>query len=118
MISKTFEIRDKGTFIPVLCVKLLPESDKDRFLLARAGYGRFTNEQGRYVLMCQINGGIGKASSDPYSWGGRTYPVAHNYINEHFDDLESGEVIDVEFILGESKEKKLSESDPSYAWPK
>ena len=50
-----------------------------------------------------------KCSNDPYFWGGRTYPVAHNYIIEHWAELKDGDVVDVEFILGERSEPKQSE---------
>ena len=35
---------------------------------------------------------------------------AHHYIQEHFDELHDGDVVDVEFILGETKAPKVSES--------
>ena len=35
--------------------------------------------------------------------------VAHNYIATHWHDLVDGDVVDVEFILGETAEKKISE---------
>ena len=56
----------------------------------------------------------GKATNDPYKWeslglGPRTMPVAHNYIIENWHDLRDGDVVDVEFILGESSAPKTSE---------
>ena len=51
----------------------------------------------------------GQSNYDPYSWGDRTYSVAHNYIQEHWDEIKAGDVIDVEYILGETPEPKLSE---------
>ena len=106
MITKLFEIRDKVMFIPILAIKLAPENEQESWLLARAGYRA---DVGNKVLMCQINGGEGKCSSDPYFWGGRTYPTAHLYIIEHWDVLRSGAVIDVEFILGDATQAKTSE---------
>lgn len=42
------------------------------------------------------------AVREPIKW--------HNqYIIEHFDELESGDVVDVEFIVGETTEQKKSE---------
>jgi hypothetical protein len=46
---------------------------------------------------------------DPYAWNSRTMGTAHNYIYEHFDELNDGDVVDVEFILGEKPTKKVSE---------
>lgn len=116
MEAKTFEVRDSGTFMPVLAIKLMPSCEADRYLLARTGYGRSPSDQGRYVMVMKLDGGVDKASSDPYEWGRgfRTMYEAHVFIIDNFDRLESGEVIDVEFILGESKEKKKSERLDDY----
>ena len=111
MESKLFEIRDAATFIPILCVLMDPKSPmihiegRQRWLLSRAGYGTPT------VLMVEINGGSGRSECDPYGHGrsNRTYAVAHEYIIWHLSELKSGDVIDVEFILGESKIPKRSE---------
>lgn len=113
MITKTFEIRDRMTFIPVIAVKLEPGCERDRYLLARAGYGVSGLRQSEYVLLAQINGGLGRVSCDPHDWGSsaRTYQVAHDYIIKHFNELESGAVVDVEFILGETAEAKRSEEE-------
>jgi hypothetical protein len=35
--------------------------------------------------------------------------TAHHYIYDHFDELDDGDVVDVEFILGETAIKKVSE---------
>lgn len=111
MTAKTFEIRDKGTFVPVLAVRLRPNNDQDRFLLARAGYGGRPEGQAEYVMVWMMNGGSGQGLSDPFDWGQtRTMQVAHNHILTNFDRLSSGSVVDVEHILGETTEPKLSES--------
>ena len=110
MITKTFEIRDRATFIPVLAVKLSPACERDRYLLECAGYGRTQGEQSSYVVVTQINGGSGRIECAPFSWGGRTMPIAHQYIQKHFDELDSGAVVDVEFVLGETLQPKQSES--------
>jgi hypothetical protein len=48
---------------------------------------------------------------DPYHWprDPRTKPYAHVYIEAHWHDLKDGDVIDVEFILGETTSPKVSE---------
>lgn len=119
MIIKALEIRDRNTFIPMFAVLMVPSEGTDqtkenqfeveRFLLRRAGYG-FVNP---CVMLCRMdaNGLERNASYDPYGWGGdaRTFPVAHQFIIDHWGELKSGDVIDVEFILGETKEPKQSE---------
>ena len=106
MKSKTFEIRDSATFIPVLAVKIdaFAEPEPDHYLLRRAGYGGTP-----CVIVVKLEGGGGYY--DPYDWPGgtRTMTVAHEYITQQFDNLETGAVVDVEFILGETPTEKQSE---------
>lgn len=114
MITKALEIRDRGTFIPVIAIKMVPSGleenyDCEHFLLRRSGYG-FDDP---CVVLCRMEcSGVDRnATYDPYSWGGgtRTYQVAHQYIIDHFDELKSGDVVDVEFILEETSKPKISE---------
>ncbi len=110
MIAKTFELRDAGTFIPALAIALSPGCEEDRYLIARAGFGRDPESQGKHVILTRLTGG--SAEYDIYNWGGagRTMQYAHKYIIENFDRLESGQVIDVEFILGMTDKPKSSEA--------
>jgi hypothetical protein len=116
MESKTFEIRDANTFIPVLATKLSPANERDRYLFARAGYGVTSFEQSSYILLCRIYGGGGPCQSDHYEWGNRTLTYAHRFIEENFDALITGAVIDVEFILGERTEPKKSEQEENQSY--
>lgn len=105
MKAKALEIRDEGTFIPALAVDMQADNEGQRYLLRRCGYSL----DGRpNVILTRLDGN-GKATNDPHEGGGRTYPVAHNYIIEHWEELRDGDVVDVSFILGETTEKKLSE---------
>lgn len=106
MNTKTFEIRDRGTCIPALAVKLEPACEKDRRLLRRAGFS-LDSDHPTSVLLTRLEPGL--ATYDPFGWNDRTMSVAHQYIEQRFDDLLSGEVIDVEFILGETQQRKVSE---------
>ena len=105
MTAKTFEIRDRATFIPVLAVRLTSPRMEDGYLLGRAGF------QGvrPFVLVYRLTDNI--ANWDHTVWGEleRTMTVAHKHIFDHFDDLKTGQVIDVQVILGETKEPKKSE---------
>lgn len=110
METKIFEIRDKATFIPVLAIKLSPTCEAERYLLARSGYGREPEIQAEYVVLFKLAGGNNMATSNPHQWGdARTMPVAHHYIIEKWDSLKTGEVVDVELILGETTSPKKSE---------
>ena len=110
MIVKTLEVRDDGTFLPVLAIKCSPANEAERYLLARSGYGNRPTEQSEYVLMSPL-GGKGTLNYDHLSWGNRrTLVIAHDYIRTHFDELESGAVVDVEFLLHETDTPKISEA--------
>lgn len=106
MICKTFEVRDAGTFIPVLAICFDPgcEADGDTYLLRRAGYG-----PGDTTIMLNLNSA--EAHNNPYDWPSGTMQVAHIYIETHFRALPTGLVIDVEFIEGLTRSPKKSERE-------
>jgi len=116
MIVKALEVRDAATFIPVIAIKMVPdyvfrfdETTPERYLLRRAGYN--FDDPCVVLVRMECSGVDRNATYDPYSWGGgsRTMTVAHDYIIKNFDNLNSGDVIDVEFILGETNQPKQSE---------
>lgn len=113
MEVKLFEIRDEGTHIDAMAVKTVPANEQECYLLEHSGYGRAGRKGAggsHYVLLAEIAGGEGKIACDPYDWTyGRTMCEAHKYILRHFDELESGAVIDVEYIRGEAPEPKTSD---------
>ena len=45
MTSKIIEIRDDGTFIPALAIRLGSPNERERHLLARSGFGRTFDEE-------------------------------------------------------------------------
>jgi hypothetical protein len=130
---KLFEVRDRATAIPVCAIRLMVrdaayrhgvnpahdsqfrvDDDAEEYLLRRAGYGdairnKFIAEYGLppYIYLVRLGGG--NSTYDPYDWGNRTMAYAHQHMIDHWDDLVSGQVIDVEFILGDTKEPKVSE---------
>ena len=117
MIAKALELRDEGTFIPILCVDMnppardfdgnAPSSVEQRYLLRRCGY---PCDRRPNILMTRLDGN-GKATNDPYGWsdGTRTFPVAHDWIIKNWGGIKDGDVVDVQFILGETNEPKVSE---------
>lgn len=111
MIAKLFEVRDAATFIPVLGVQFGSDNEAERYLASRAGYGQLQHQQQEYVFLCKIDGNDTGGMYDPHAWpgGARTMQVAHQFIIEHFDELEPGAVIDVEFIQGLRNEPKRPE---------
>lgn len=105
MIAKLIEIRDAMTFIPAMAVWLKPSDLAEEFLLAREGYER--GSQGNFVLLIWL--ARGRSEYDPEVWASRTLQVAHHYVIDHFCEINSGDVVDVEFILGLRDEPKISE---------
>ncbi len=107
------EIRDSMTFIPVMVMDTEPDNldvdgydgyEERRWLLRKAGY----SEDSETIILMNLNDC--RASNDPYSWNNsRTMAVAHQYIEQNWAILRDGDVIDVEFILGEATVKKTSE---------
>lgn len=108
MITKLLEIRDEGTCIPAMATEAVSDNARQAAILRRAGYG-----ESRSIILQHLH--KGEATYNAYDWRSRTYNEAHLYIIAHWDDLEDGDVIDVQFIRGETKEKKLSEIQGVYA---
>jgi hypothetical protein len=109
MEVKCFEIRDKNTFVPVICLRPVPDNEAQRYLLRRDGYRADNTESCIIMIDAQCRG----VAYDPYNWtkDPRTKRNAHDYIARHWDDLRDGEVVDVEYILGETRTKKISERE-------
>ncbi len=102
MIVKAIEIRDRNTFIPAIAIRMAPANEEQRYLLARVGF------RTAQIVLMRLNDQ--EAHSDPYEWrDARTMPNAHVWLLEHFDDVKDGDVLDVEFILGEARAPKVSE---------
>jgi hypothetical protein len=109
MDIKILEIRDEATCIPVLCVNMNdPANEAQRYYLRRLG---FPLDGRPNVAMTHLDLSGAPIWNDPYGWRGnaRTYATAHNYIYEHWHELQDGDVVDVQHILGETTEKKISE---------
>ena len=106
MKVKILEIRDSATFIPILAVDMNSDNNIQRYYLRHEGY---PCDYEPNILITHLSANGGPSSNDPYTWNGRTYPVAHKYIIDHWHDLIDGDVIDVEWILNEKADKKISE---------
>ena len=109
--SKLIEVRDDGTTMVCIALKPMPRDEAERWGWARTGYGVEAEDQRRYVLLAPLAGGEGKLVCDPFKHPGspRTMPTAHRYIIDNWNVLRSGDVVDVEYILGETKTPKTSE---------
>ena len=112
MDIKLLELRDRATMIPVMAVYLLSRSPDEQFLLRRAGYAEDptsgSDDVDPYILLVKLDGC--EAHYDPFDWDNmRTMTQAHLHIIGHWHELRSGDVVDVEFITGETTAPKQSE---------
>lgn len=105
METKLFELRDHATFIPLLCIK--PQSAEHPFIQKMAW--RYGYRDSRAVIVLHM-GSPKRAACDPYDWGDRTYTAAHAHIEAHWDDLKTGDLIDVRVLLGETDKPCESEA--------
>lgn len=107
MEVKILEIRDQATFFPMLCINLAKaDNEAQHYLMRRCGYPLDGEPN---VAVCHLSCNHSHITNDPYQQEGRTYPVAHHYIIEHWADIKDGDVIDVQFILGEKSTKSIPE---------
>lgn len=104
MIVKLLEVRDRRTFLPIFAISTCATNMEQYYLLRRCGFSR----DGTSIIIARLSGER-NSSADAYHWNDRTMQTAHLYIEKHFAELQDGDVIDVEFILGETTEKKISE---------
>lgn len=131
MEVKLIEIRDRNTFLPALAVSLDITTDpehwvtghealareearmeRERYLLRRCGYSRERIEPGTsepYVVLTPLRADGSPCRYDEYGWGDRTYQITHQWLLNNWSTVCSGDVVDVEFILGEAQEPKQSE---------
>lgn len=127
MKIKLIEVRDEGTLIPMLCIDMNPGEpyphtgsiSEDEFRASRDAYSsrmRLLRRSGYpcdgkpNIAITHLSADGDRFSNDPYYWGGRTRPVAHDYIIKNWATLKDGDVVDVQFILGETKAPKVSEA--------
>lgn len=103
MNSKMFEVRDRSTCISVVATKLKGQNEAEKYLLQRAG---FYGDVFSYILLTHME--TFKSTFDAFKWDDRSMRTAHQYIQQNFDNLKTGDVIDVEFILGETKQPQKS----------
>lgn len=115
MRIKFIEIRDSMTFVPAVSFRVINDDDtmklsrQESYLLERAGFPfceESTKYEGRIVLWPMSRD---RVEVDSAKWKDRTFATIHRHLEEHWDDVVSGQVLDVEFILGETTKPKESE---------
>lgn len=104
MQTKFIEVRDKGTRIPVVAMKLDTTDEKEKAFYRSQGFGSGDG----YVLLARLD--AQELKYDSYAWSSyRTMPTAHRYLEEHFDEVPNYSVLDVRVILGEAEQPAPSE---------
>ena len=105
--TKFLEIRDHGTFVPALAIRVAhdPASDsRSNWIIARGGFFRAS---GIYLMRLSD----ARAQCDPYEWGGndRTHKAVHLYLEEYWSEVGDGDLLDVRVILGEALTPVMTE---------
>lgn len=121
MEVKLFEVRDRATFMPCFAFLVNPTAivdattasaaevdmhNSEGWLIRRAGF----DPADGHVIFGSLED-ASRCACEPYDWpvSPRTLREAHRYIVDHWDELASGDVVDVEFVLGETPWCKMSE---------
>jgi len=115
---KLIEVRDDGTTMPCMVTALCANAtmeEAERWLTRRGGWGE--DQIGLYfAALCPENneyavGVVGHPYIHTWSQAqhSRTLKVAWEWVQTHWDEVSSGDVVDVEFLLGERKTPKLSD---------
>jgi hypothetical protein len=107
--SKLFELRAPATLIVLMATKLGTTDLSESYLLSRSGFGRCNSDYNKYVFVYPIDGGKGYAVTDPYEQNITEIRIVHQYIKKHYDELETGQVLDYDYIVGNTDKPKISE---------
>jgi hypothetical protein len=67
MEIKCLEIRDQNTFLPVICIRPVPDNEAQRYLMRRDGYRGDETEHCIIMVDAQCRG----VAYDPYDWVNR-----------------------------------------------
>lgn len=98
METKILEIRDRATCIPIMAARpsvAVCRTAREFAIVSRAGF-----KHAGPVIVCKLSSGDCQLA--PEAWGDRTMSTAHLFIRNHWEEIESGETVDVPLILGES----------------
>lgn len=103
MEIKLFEVVDRATRYSIMVVAYGYKTPKERWLLERVGLG---NGSAYSIQVTELE--TGKTERDRFKWRseGRTLFEAYKYIADNWNTLSSGDLIDVEYILGEVDKPK------------
>lgn len=99
---KVIEVRDRATLIVMVATKV-----KNSPLLRLCGFDRDCDP----VIINKLNGSF-EAGIDQWTFQNDRTKEAVKHIIENFDSLQDRDVVDIEYILGEVTQPKVSQ------WPR
>ncbi len=109
MTTKIFEVFDRSAYLRVLATRLDHRTTRELFLLNGAD---LTNGQIQVTTLTPYV----ESHSDPSGWGNGTMRTVHEHLIERWDVLNTGDVVDVEHILGEKLDAAKTRFKPLYDW--
>lgn len=115
MIVKALEIRDEGTTMSMLAIKMVADNEAQRAILRHAGYGDRPEDYVILIHAHDIEGHYDPHRQPGASNGIRTRQMAHAHIKANFHALKDGDVVDVQYLLGEKPSPKTTEIQKHYA---
>lgn len=101
--TKFVALLDRMTCIPCLAMRYTAENIGERAMFKRHGFGRSPDD--RYTFFYLPN--FGTCSYDPNKLGDDyTAGTCCSYMRDHWEEIESGSVLDAEYLRGEKDEPK------------
>ena len=111
--TKIFAIHDVMTLVSMMVQRLVPETLQEELILSRAGYREIDN----YFFFSTFRDEMGEFTYDVYKLENqRSFGTAARYIKQNWDELESGELIDIEYILGEIDEDQITRFEDEFTF--
>lgn len=111
METKVFEVRDRATHLGVMCTMMKSDNPNERYELRRGGYG----EMCPMMMMVPLSYPA-YATYDEFVIADKLprVDIAFRYIRSNWDALQTGAVVDIRYINGETPEP--CKSDRYYVW--
>lgn len=108
--AKMLAVMDTCTRIPLIAFKVSPNTMKEGIMLERHG---FTINPHQYTFFYDLNSGT--CSYDPYKMNDfHTLTPACRHIERNWDSVKSGDLIDVEYMRGDTDAPRIWEGE--YVW--